>query len=166
MSNKNTNKNSGYAVLELLFYIALFAVLSLASINSMVTMTKSLRETSIQSQLLESGNIVERITREIRQAYGVSSITASTLVLNTTDDVGANKTVQFSLSGGNVELRENGSLTGNLNTPNINVSALSFTQITTAKGLSIKFSITVVSRSDVLNRSKTFYNTVVLRGDY
>ncbi|OGI95138.1 hypothetical protein A3A03_01805 [Candidatus Nomurabacteria bacterium RIFCSPLOWO2_01_FULL_40_18] len=163
---KITKKQNGYAVLELLFYISFFAVLSLVVINAMITMAKSFRETAIQAEFMQSGNIMERISREIRQAYNISLISGSDLVLNTKDDAGVDKTVEFLLSSTNLRLIENGVLTGNLNTPNISVTAVTFTQITTAKGKAVKVTMTLVSQNDTLNRSQNFYDTVVLRGIY
>src|SRR3989338_8033873 len=75
----------GYAILELLFYITFFSILSLVVINAMITMTKSFRETAIQAELIESGSIMERMEREIRQALSINSIVANDLKLNTKD---------------------------------------------------------------------------------
>lgn len=156
----------GYTILELLFYISLFAVLSMVVINSMIIMTQAFRETALQAELLQGGSIMERISREIRQAYDINTISASDLKLNTTDSAGANKTVEFVLSGTDVHLLENNTLTGNLNTPNIIVTALSFTQSTGTVGKAIKVSFTVKSSRDRLNRTVNFYDTIVLRGSY
>ncbi len=160
------NCNRGHTMLELLFYIAFFGLLSLAVINSMITMTRAFRETAIHAELLQSGNIMERISREVRQAYDITSISSGDLLLATTDDAGANKTVEILLSASNAQLRENGGLTGNLNTPTISVDALSFTQITTEEGKAVKITLTVRSLNDKQNRTGNFYNTVVLRGNY
>ncbi len=157
---------SGYAILELLFYIAFFAVLSLVVINAMIVMAGSFRETAIQTELAQSGFIMERMGREIRGSYDISSISATDLKLNAKDDAGANKTVEFLLSGFNLELIENSVLTGNLNTPNIKVTSLTFTQITTTKGKAVKILLTVQSTNDALGRTQNFYDTAVLRGIY
>ncbi|HBA45878.1 hypothetical protein A2W67_00595 [Candidatus Nomurabacteria bacterium RIFCSPLOWO2_02_40_28] len=163
---KIKNYKKGYAILELLFYIAFFAILSLVVINAMIVMTRSFRETSIQGELIQSGVIMERISREVRQAYNISSISATDLNLDSTDNGGANKTVEFLLSGTDIQLLENGVLTGNLNTLNITVTALTFTQITTTKGKAVKIAFTVRSSNDKLNRTQDFYDTIVLRGIY
>lgn len=159
-------KNKGYAILEILFYISFFTVFSLVVINAMIAMAKSFKETSIQEELMQSGVIMEKISREIRQAYNIGSVSANDLQLNTTDSDGANKTVEFLLSGGNVQLIENSVLTGNLNPPNIEVANLTFTQIITAKGKAVKIFLTVKSINDALDRTRDFYNTIVLRGNY
>ena len=159
-------KENGYVILELLFYIAFFVLLSLVVIDSMITMAQSFKETETQAELLRSGTIVERMSREIRQADGINLINASSLKLNTTDATGAIKTVEFLLSGTNVEFRENDVLVGNLNPLNIIVSSLNFTGITTAKGAGVKIILTVQSAGDKQERLVDFFDTIVLRGSY
>ncbi|MGH7250139.1 MAG: hypothetical protein ACREGC_04125, partial [Minisyncoccia bacterium] len=149
-------KENGYAMLELLFYITLFSAMSLVVIEALLTMTRSFKETAIFSQFVQSGNVMERVGREIRQANDIASISASDLMLNTVDNAGAAKTVEFLLSGSNLELLENGTLSGNLNTPNMAVTALTFTQITTAKGKAVKVFLTVRSLNDTQNRTEDF----------
>ncbi|MEK7572330.1 MAG: type II secretion system protein [Patescibacteria group bacterium] len=158
--------NSGYTLLETVFYISLFAILSITVINAMITMTKAFKETIIQVELMQGGNAMERMSREIRQAYGINSISTNNLKLNTTDDVGTNKTAEFSFSGSDIRFLENDVFTGNLNTQNITVVNLAFTQIDTAKGVAVKIFLTVKSNHDSLNRNQDFYDTVALRGIY
>ncbi len=162
---KNKNKN-GYALLELLFYIAFFSLLSIIVINAMITMAQSFKETEIQTELLRSGSIMERISREVRGAINISSITTTDLKLNTTDSAGTAKTVEFLMSGSNLQLLENEILTGNLNSANIIISGLTFTQITTTEGVGVKIVLTVQSPSDKYSRTVDFYDTVILRGNY
>lgn len=163
---KNIKKiNSGYALLETIFYVVLLAIVSIAVINAMITMTKAFKETTIQAELTQGGNIMEKISREIRQANSINSISANSLKLNTKDGA-ADKTVEFSLSGSDVRFLENDAFTGNLNTQNITIAGLTFAQIDTAQGKAVKIFLTVRSNRDSLNRNQDFYNTVVLRGGY
>jgi len=148
---KNIGKNNkGYAILETIFYIALFAILSISVIDAMIIMTKAFKEVTIQTELMRNGNIMERISREIRQAHNINSINTTSLKLDTTDDVGADRTVEFSLSGSDIRFSENDV----------------FMQINTAKGMAVKVILTVKSNRDSLNRNESFYNTIVLRGSY
>ncbi|KKP85872.1 hypothetical protein A3B84_01135 [Candidatus Nomurabacteria bacterium RIFCSPHIGHO2_02_FULL_35_13] len=164
---KNIGKNNkGYAILETIFYIALFAILSISVIDAMIIMTKAFKEVTIQTELMRNGNIMERISREIRQAHNINSINTTSLKLDTTDDVGADRTVEFSLSGSDIRFSENDVFTGNLNTPNTTVVDIAFMQINTAKGMAVKVILTVKSNRDSLNRNESFYNTIVLRGSY
>ena len=155
----------GTSMIELLFYISLLAVLSLVVINSMITMTKSFKETSIQTDLMQGGDVMERISREVKRATGIASITSNDLKINTKDDAGNAKTMEFLLSGNDIQLLENDVLTGNLNTANIIVNSLSFEQLTTVKGSAVKIILSVESKNN-LSRSESFYDTVILRGDY
>lgn len=165
MLNKKLKYNTGVSIIETLFYIVLFTIISFAIINALMTMMKSFKDTSIQRELVSSGTIMEIMSREIKKANGISSISLSDLTLNTKDDSGNAKTVQFVLSGTNILFKENNILTGNLNSPSINVSNFSFTQITLSNGKAIKISFSV---SPVSNPSKVenYYDTIVLRGSY
>lgn len=164
--NKKKNNKSGFAILEFIFYISILVIMVLVVINALVAMTRSFRETTIMAQLQGGGVVMERISREIKQAYSITSISATDLTLATRDQNGANQNVQVTLSGSNINFLENGATVGNLNPPGLSVTALSFTEITTAAGKAIKVSFTVTSTSDTVNRTIDFYNTAVLRGGY
>ncbi|OGI67902.1 hypothetical protein A2738_03585 [Candidatus Nomurabacteria bacterium RIFCSPHIGHO2_01_FULL_42_15] len=166
ISYKN-KKNHGYTLLELLFYISFFSMLSLVTINAMVIMTKSLREASIQAEFLQSGSVMERISREIRQAYEIDATSTETdLKLKTKDSAGTDKTIEFKFVSPNIQLWEAGSNSGNLNPPNISVTGLNFTQISTTNGEAVKVVLSVRSNNDSAAREQYFYNTIGLRGSY
>ncbi len=156
----------GYTLIELVFYVTLFAILSLAVINSLITMTKAFKETAIQIELAQGGDIMEKISREVRKASEINTISANSLLLNTKDDEGADKTVEFLLSDSNVQFIENSIVTGNLNASGVIVTDLAFGQISTTEGSAVKINLTIRSNKDTLNRTINFYNTVVLRGGY
>jgi Tfp pilus assembly protein PilE len=159
-------KNKGYTLVELLFYIAIFTSLSLVVINSMFVMAKSFKETTIQAELAKGGLIMERISREVRQATSINTISTTDLKINTTDDAGTITTIEFLASGTNVQIFENDVLVGDLNSSNIKVSGLTFTRIDTAKSSAVKISFSVASTNDSQNRTLDFYDTVVFRGSY
>lgn len=159
---KINKKNYGYSVLELLFYIAFFSVLSLLVINAMITMARSFKETTLQAELVQSGSIMERMSREIRQASDIISISATDLVL----DVGASKTMEFKFINPDIQLWDTGINIGNINSPNIVVTNITFTQIDTTKGKAVKIVLTIKPTNDPSGNTKDFYNTIVLRGDY
>ncbi len=159
-------KNNGYTLIELLFYISLFLILSILLINSLFVMARSFKETTIYSQFSQNAVVIEKMSREIRQAYEINSISTSDLKLDTTDSAGVNKTVEFVLVGGDVQFLENNVLTGNLNTQNTTVTSLSFTEITTTIGKAVKISMSIKSDNDAEGQTQDFYDTVVLRGVY
>jgi hypothetical protein len=166
MIGKSFKNSSGMALLETLFYVFFLGLLSIVVINSILVMTKSFKETRRQTEIIETSHIMERISREIKQSYDISSISSGNLTLNTRDDAGTAKTINFILSGTDVRLTDNGSFVGNLNLPTIQVSNLSFTEITTSRGKAIKVSFSATSSRDPLLRAYDFYNTIILRGTY
>lgn len=109
---------------------------------------------------------MEKISHEIKQAYDINSISSTSLVLNTKDASGNNKTVQFNSSGDDILFTDNGTLVGALNNPNIQISNLSFTQISTLQGKEVKIFFTVNAIDDAQNKTYDFYDTVILRGTY
>jgi len=162
-------KNRGYTLLELLFYIAIFSIVSLLIIDSMFSMARSFKEASIYAELSQGGAMMEKISREIHQANSVASMSSTSLKLNTKDEEGADKIVEFVLlpfSGPNIEFYEDDVFVANLNSPNIVITDLSFSQITTTHGKAIKVSFSMRSSNDKLSRVQNFYNTIVLRGSY
>lgn len=164
---RTTNvKIKGYAILELLFYISFFAVLALAVIAALMSMSRTFKETAINAEIIRGGSIMDRMAAEIRQAYDINVVGVTNLKLNTTNDAGGNATVEFSLSGTNVELRENDALVGNLNSPDIIVTALNFTSIITSSGKTIKTFMSLSSADDPSGRTFDFYDTITLRGSY
>lgn len=164
MRTHNTNK--GYSLIEMVFYTSIFAILTIAIINSLVTMTKTFREASVQTDLKQGSSIMERMSREIRKAYNIAAISSTSLTLNSRDEGGASQTIAFALSGTNIEFSKNSLVVGNLNTSKVLVTSLSFTQITTTRGKAVKIDLSVQSNQDSASRTKNFNNTVVLRGDY
>lgn len=167
MFNKIKKSNKGYSIIELLFYLSLLAILTVALINSIIVMAKSFQQTTINTDFLQSLHIMERISREVKNASSIASITNGDLTLNTTNDLDQSITRRFELSGGDVRFYENGVLLGNLNTTHISVNTMNFTEITTAKGKAIKVFLQVQSKRDPqLDRSEDFYDTMVLRGLY
>lgn len=163
---KIKNCNSGYALLELLFYIALFVIFSLLIINALITMTKSFRETTINRELAQAGTVLEIMNRNIRQSYDFTLINESDLKLDWKDGSEVAHTVELLLSDGNIELVQDDVSKGNINTSGLRVTDLSFTPITTTRSKAVTISLSVQAVNDQSANSKNFNDTVMLRGSY
>jgi len=176
--------NSGYGMLELVFYIAIFSITALLVLNSILTMLSSFKEVKANNNLIQSSKMLEKISREIRNSESIHTISSSSLKLNNKDDVGNPRTSTFTLSGTNLNFYENDVLVGTLNPANISVSSLVFTDIVLVYDDSayisaeaailnsdtgsdaVKIALTLEVNSFGVIKSKTFYNTVVLRESY
>ena len=166
INKKNSNK--GFSLVEMIFYIALFALLTIVIVKTLVTMTKSFKEVSVQREITQGGEILERISREIRQANKINTAVdvEGDFRLDSKDESGNYKLVEFVLTNSNIRLLENNNYIGDLNSPNIKVTTLNFYKLATAQGNAVRIFLTISSKHDSKNRSYSYQNTVVLRGNY
>lgn len=129
----STKQQKGYSVVELIIYLALFAILSIAIINALIIAMKSFAEVKTMRALASTASLtMERMSREIRGAQSIdtagSTFDASpgVLSLNTLDGSGAARTVVFDVASGALRLKENGTVTGTLTDAHESISSLIF----------------------------------------
>lgn len=161
--------NKGFTLAEILVYIAIFTVISVAVINSYVVILSSFSSTRTARDLLESGNTaMERISREIRQAKSidVTNSVGTVFQMNSTDSSNNPEVVKFYVLSGALNLYYNNVLDGNLLGQNISITSLVFRRITTTQGEAVKIEMTLQDLKSKTLRSENFYDTVILRGEY
>lgn len=168
--NKIRNKklNKGFSLIEMVFYISIFIILSLVTIDAIIVLTKSFKTTKVNVELAQAGTIIEKISREIKQAESVTLTSSTNITINTFDEDGNAKVIRYLLSGTNLEVYENGSGTsaGNLNPSNIKITSLSFTDLNTTLSNAIRIYMRVGSNHYNSTKQVDYYNTIVLRGGY
>lgn len=163
----------GYTLIELIVYVAIFAVFSVLATNSLLTMTRVFAENRVMRDL-NSGAVVsmERISREIKGANSIDvalstfSSNPGVLTLNSTDASGVARTVKFYVSDGILKIDENGTYLGDLTSQYVTVSNIIFRTFSTPQSSVIKIEMTLTSTRGNLVRTENFYNTISLRGDY
>lgn len=163
--------NKGYNLVEVIVYVAIFAIISIVVINGILISMSSFIAARSNRALANAGfDVMERMSREIRGAISVEPTGTTTgshpgsLVLHTLDEVGDPATVSFNVVSDIVMLSENGVLSGDLFDDDIKVTNLVFTEITTAQGVAVKVELTLEHIASA--QSEDFYNTVALRGSY
>ncbi len=166
MTTQKTKKNLGFSLLEMVFYVSLFAIISLVLVKATLSMIAAFRDTQVTADINQSSQVFERMAREIRQANSIDTISTSNLKLNSEDSSGNPKTITFTLNGSNLELRENDVLIGNLNPTNLSITSISFTQITTSNSTAVRIIMSVGSTRYNSGRTEEFNNTLVMRGSY
>ena len=166
-------KQNGYSVIEIIVYIAIFAFFSITVLKSYTAVLGSLRESRTDRDLLESGSaIMERLSREIRQAKSVDVVNSTlgtspgVLQLNSTTSGGSATVMKFITSSGAINLYQDGTLVGNLLGQNISVISLIFRRISLTNGEAVRIEMTLQDTRSTLNRTDNFYNTIILRGSY
>lgn len=161
----------GFSLVEMVIYIAFFAVLSLLATQAMFVVMRSFYQLRLTQNINQSATTaLERMSREIRNAYDFDE-TQSTfdtnpgrLTLKTKDASDVNTTIEFSVTGGKLWIKEGGVDKGTLLAKNTTLTNLVFRQITTANSRAIKIEMTLRDTRGILEREVKFYDTIVLRG--
>lgn len=170
--NKNITRKSvsGFSIIEIIIYLAIFTILSIVVINSFIVVLASFSTIRTNHDLLDSGSVaIDRISHEIRQAKNIDLVNSnfdsdtSTLYLNSTDGL---HNVVFSKIGNTLDISKDGDSVGNLLTQNIYLNKLIFSHIVTVKSEAVKIEIEIEDTRSKIIRKEKFYNTVVLRGGY
>ncbi len=169
---KRARRNTGFTLVEMIIYIAFFALLSSLAVNATLVVMRSFYSLRLTQSINESATTaLERMSREIRNAYdyditqSLFSVNPGQLTLKTKDAMGANTTVRFYLSSGNqLILNQAGADQGSLVTKNVTLTKLIFRPITTTNSKAIKIEATFQDTRELTTQTVNFYDTIVLRG--
>ena len=175
IKTKNTyvNFSKGFSLVEAIFYISLLTVVLVSTVNMLLAVTQSYRSVKLAQAIERSASVsFERMTREIRQAMSIDSVGSTlgsspgTLVLRLVDQSGNNHTTTFSVEDGGLILTIDGVEHGRVTSSNVSVLNLVFNRIYTGISEAVKIEMTLQSSQGDLQRSDSFYTTVVLKGSY
>ncbi|MDP3958179.1 MAG: hypothetical protein Q8Q36_01795 [bacterium] len=163
----------GYTMIELVLYASLLAVMSVLVVQALISLTRTFGEMKASSAL-RAGALVgmERMLKEIRFAssvdYAGSMFDSSPgrLTLNSTDEGGAAKTVEFRVATSTLLLIDDGVDKGALTGDAVSVASLVFREATTPKGSLIKIEMTLEDTRLSNPRPATVYGSAVMRGAY
>lgn len=165
MNNVKKTKN-GYTLVETIFYVSLFAIVSFILLDVLMKMTDLFINTAVRADIVQGSKILENISRELKQGENFT-FSSNILTVNTRDEYGNPRTVVYTLSGTNIGINDSvlGNL-GNLNTPNISVVSFDIDSINTLQSKAAKIYLSIRSNRDVVANVENFQNTIVLRGSY
>jgi Tfp pilus assembly protein PilE len=170
---KIKNSKSGYSIVEIIIYIAVFTVLTTVVMNAFIVLTSFYAQNRTHHDLLENGNsVMERMSREIRNADNIRTSTSTfgtspgALDLENYVDVTTSTYVKFSTTNGELNLSVNNTNLGNLLSANVQVTSLVFRKITTTNSTAVKIEMTLRDTKDQTSLAENFYDTIILRGGY
>jgi type II secretory pathway pseudopilin PulG len=170
---KPFNLKSGYSIVEIIIYVAVFAVVAVVIMNAFIVLVSFFNQTRTNHDFIKSGNLaMERISREVRLANNIRTATSTlgtspgVLDLDSVDASNNPNTIKFNVSSGALNLSENGTLVDNILAPNMQVTSLIFRQITTTNSTGVKIEMTIQDTRDKLGLTEKFSDTVILRGGY
>lgn len=165
---KTSNFSKGYSVIELVIYVALFVVISVVVVQSLIFIMKTYANARSFRVIQQNGELVmERMTREIRQsntigvAGSVFGSSPGTLVVSGSDTSGVAYVDAFSVVNGAVQLSVNGAVS-NLTSSEVVVSNLTFWNVVNTNVRAVKVQLTLTTTT-IPVVTKTFYTTVGLR---
>ena len=165
--NKN-KKNRGFTLTEMIVYLAIMTIITLALVQSLVVVMKSNRGSFADVNLRNSGySAMEAMTREINASESIDLYATGTLQMKQS---GATKIVKFATSSSGVLNFYSGAgtpvLIGPITSKGIIVKYLIFNKINTGKSLAVRIQMKLETTVNNVTRSEWFYTTEILRGSY
>ncbi|MCC6323275.1 hypothetical protein IT400_00605 [Candidatus Nomurabacteria bacterium] len=165
---KNVNLKSGYSIIEIIIYVAVFAIISIIVANAFVVLLSFFNQSRTNHDLLQNGNTaLERMSHEIRIASAVKGTSVfntspGTLELDSLDSGGTAQVIKFSVSNGALNISKDGTVIDNLLGDNIKVTSLIFRNVDTTNSKVVKIEMTLQDSRDKTASNENFYNIVVL----
>jgi len=147
---KNISSKSGFALIDIIIYIALFAVLIGSVSVSVYNIFISTNQNHTSTMVLDEGNfLLAKISWVIEQAETITSPiqnASSTLLLITPYDIHLGNSILLQVQNKNITLRRK-NVTSILNNSNVEVSNVVFTYRTSEGVHSIESTFTLTSRA-------------------
>ncbi|MCC2630346.1 MAG: hypothetical protein K0S38_155 [Candidatus Paceibacter sp.] len=167
---KHIRHNQGFSLIEMLIYIAVLTIISLAVTSTVLSFTTSYRTLGVMRIVERSAtDAMERMTREIRGATNVDTNNSTfgsnpgVLSLVTTEDA-VSTTTRFYVSSNTLKVDVNGIDIGPLTTNNVVVTNLVFTLATTTYTTAVKIDMTLQGTNGTAVKTESYHSTVILKG--
>ena len=168
-----SRQERAFSLVEIVVYIALFSILSVVVTRALISSAQTFNRLRIARDVNDSAiNVMERLTREIRNAKSVDLSSSnfisspSNVVLNTTDAAGAPMTVEFFVATSSIHVRENGVDKGPLTSGKTSVDTFRLYLINNTNSSAIKIELFLFGRRGPIEKQEVYYDTVVLRDAY
>jgi type II secretory pathway pseudopilin PulG len=154
----------GYTLIELVVYLGLLAFLMIFVVSGIIATYRAFMSARIEQSIVVNGDeALATITRDLRKS---SSINTASSVLGTSPGVLATNNKTYSLSGGRLQAQQ-GSTIQPLTGKNVTITNLTFYRAATTLGTElVTIRMTIRAGTGVLQRSKQYYASILLRGGY
>lgn len=162
-------KISGFSLVEVLVYIAIFTIVSVASVGFLFSLEDLIGQYRLETALYRSGSsIMEQVLLAVRQADTVDSLNtvedSPTTGKLTVENVSTSTT--FTLDAGSLKLSINGDDFGDLTSDDVTVNGFTvyyYPTVNDHQFVRVKLSVTATLNGS-LSKSATFYGGAVVRG--
>lgn len=117
----------GFTLIELILYMAIVSIVTGAMITFAWRIILTGAKSSVQQEVSSNGRLIsERIKYEIRNSFGINSMTSSQIVLCKNSAACGTNPTTITYSPPNVTIQNNGAAAVNLNSEDVLVSGLTF----------------------------------------
>lgn len=175
---KKQKDNRGFTLVEMIIYLAIMTVITLALVQSLVVVFNSNSTSFADSNLRNSAySAMEYMIREIRGAQSIDMVnsvlypsSSGILQLNLVDGSGNPYVVKFSTSSASALNFSQGSTTASFVGPvtlnGTKVTSLIFTPINTGNSQAVRIQMNLSASANGMTKTNWFYDTVILRDSY
>lgn len=168
-----TNTSRGFSLIETIAYVGLFAVVMLISINMVLSVSKTFAMLRVSRDVNDTAvKIIERMTRDIHNSTSVDYVNStfsanpSRITLNVLSASGTPATEEYYVSGGKLQLRENGVDMGSLMPSSTNLDGFVLYSVQSGQVAGVKIEVTLRGTRGGATAVRSFYNTALVRGTY
>ncbi|QQG42782.1 MAG: type II secretion system protein [Candidatus Giovannonibacteria bacterium] len=153
----------GYTILETVVYIGILAVIAVLALGAILSVYQSFAKTQIERKLALSGDVaLETMVKELRAATttspaGVFGASPGALQLGPK---------RFFISGSTLQVKDGAGSLENLTASDVTVSALIFYKTASTNSEIVKIEMALQAGSGIFSKTKNFYGSAVLRGNY
>lgn len=173
MINMKHTPKQGFSLVEMLIYVALMALIAVALVNSIMTITRSYNQLRVRAAIdASAATAFNRMILEIRNAESIDVATSTfdtspgALGLNSTDSSGNATTTRFYVASGRLRLIVGTADQGPLTASTTAITSLIFRRLSTTTSEAVKIEMQIDGQSGHATKTGTYYSTVVLRGSY
>lgn len=157
----------GFTLVEMLVYLAIFMLVSTASVTFLLSLNDFVSQYRIETALYKSGtNAMEQVVLSLRQADDVdllNSITNSPANGKLAVVNSASSTV-FVLSAGSLDMTINGVDFGGVTDDDVTVSGFTVYHYTLTEGEFVRVKLSLTATVNSITKSITLYGGSVIRG--
>lgn len=152
----------GVSLIEMLVYVSLISVIFLLIVRTVLSFTGSYRQLAANRELEHTAlNVLERITREVRNASSISVSSGALTVVQTNNSLST--TTRFYRDGNVVKVDVNGTYSGPLSVTRGPVTSLTFIIATSSGPDAVKIDMTTQGISGPVVRTKNFHITIIAK---
>lgn len=155
-------KKTGFTFIELILYISIVTIMLSAMVPFAWNVIGAAAKSNTEQEVFSQARFVsERIKYEVRNATGINSVAATSISLATA--VPATNPTIIDLVGGNIRIKQGAGAVVVLNSPDVVISGLTFTNNTSADNKTKNISYVFTLSANYGSTRQEFVETTTVR---